>query len=538
VNSENSTSSGGYSAFVSHAAADHEAARAIVADLEGKGLRCWIAPRDVRPGEEYASEIIRGIERSRCFVLVLSGAANDSSMVRREVERAASKGKPIYPVRIEDVPPSPKLEFFISMHHWLDAFEGITADAVSRLAEAFESEEQWVGNVVLKRRRQRVARFGVGTMLAVVVIVLGFVFAPDIRNLFSSEEERAVQTLRERGIAVNTEGIGEALRTASIKDLELFTRAGMNPRQLNEAFAAHALGFFEQARGNREAIDWFRDALEFGLDPNLLTPHEYYGRAAVLSAAMRAGNAGAVIALVEAGASPHVYQDLWLLPAEAPAFLFPYAALPGHDGFTQEEKRRIAEAYREAGAVFMTLQSDRSPGRTTYQTLSVERVQEEAEAQFGFALEETPPACEGRTSTPISRAASLRDGMDWCAFMAELPVRILWDERSYDNNLFRIDLQHLLTVVDGRAYVLATQTIGTLQEYLLVEISADQSSWQIYKHTFPIAGKGHCKPAMDGFQPERCWRRWAVTYNAGAEVARIDDYYEYEVLFDCAKERP
>ena len=40
------------------------------------------------------------------MVLVFSASANDSPQVMREVERAVSKGIPIIPLRIEDVPPS------------------------------------------------------------------------------------------------------------------------------------------------------------------------------------------------------------------------------------------------------------------------------------------------------------------------------------------------------------------------------------------------------------------------------------------------
>ena len=58
-----------FAAFVSHAKEDLKAAQAITAALEKRGLKCWIAPRDVRPGRTYAGEIIKGIERSRCFVL-------------------------------------------------------------------------------------------------------------------------------------------------------------------------------------------------------------------------------------------------------------------------------------------------------------------------------------------------------------------------------------------------------------------------------------------------------------------------------------
>ena len=42
--------------------ADFSVAEKVCTELESTGFRCWIAPRDVRPGQEYAEEIVRGIE--------------------------------------------------------------------------------------------------------------------------------------------------------------------------------------------------------------------------------------------------------------------------------------------------------------------------------------------------------------------------------------------------------------------------------------------------------------------------------------------
>lgn len=125
-----------YSAFISYANADDEKAEEICEHLEARKLRCWIAPRDVRAGKEYANEIILGIERSRCLVLLLSKAANGSQFVKREVERAVTKGRPVIPVRIEDVLPSPGLELFVSSTHWIDAFSGPWSDDMDQLVRA------------------------------------------------------------------------------------------------------------------------------------------------------------------------------------------------------------------------------------------------------------------------------------------------------------------------------------------------------------------------------------------------------------------
>src|SRR4029077_7188457 len=82
---------------------------------------CWIAPRDVLPGMDYAEAIIEAIEKARGMLLIFSSNANRSNQVKREVERAVHHGIPIIPFRIEDVPPNRALEYFISAPHWLDA---------------------------------------------------------------------------------------------------------------------------------------------------------------------------------------------------------------------------------------------------------------------------------------------------------------------------------------------------------------------------------------------------------------------------------
>jgi hypothetical protein len=109
--------------FVSYASQDRDAAFRIVTFLEQNGIACWVAPRDVPPGMEYGEAIIQGIAQSRALVLILSDQSNESQFVRKEVERAVSKTKPVLPVRIREVKPSGSLEFFISSSQWVDAWK-------------------------------------------------------------------------------------------------------------------------------------------------------------------------------------------------------------------------------------------------------------------------------------------------------------------------------------------------------------------------------------------------------------------------------
>jgi hypothetical protein len=107
--------------FISYSSKDKVIADAVCARLEGRGIRCWIAPRDVRPGFQYGEEIIDAIRGSRAMVLVLSANANASPHIPKEVERAVSTGVAIIPLRVENVVPAKSLDYFISSVHWLDA---------------------------------------------------------------------------------------------------------------------------------------------------------------------------------------------------------------------------------------------------------------------------------------------------------------------------------------------------------------------------------------------------------------------------------
>lgn len=114
----------GVDVFLSHSHVDKVFADAICHRLEAADVRCWVAPRDIRPGDDWAASIIDAMDQAKMLVLIFSASANNSPQVRREVERAVNKGLMVLPFRIENVPLSKSLEYFISTQHWLDAITG------------------------------------------------------------------------------------------------------------------------------------------------------------------------------------------------------------------------------------------------------------------------------------------------------------------------------------------------------------------------------------------------------------------------------
>jgi S1-C subfamily serine protease len=125
--------------FISHSSKDKSLADAACAAIESRGLRCWVAPRDIPPGANWGEAIIDGLNTSRSLVLILSSHSNVSPQVLREVERAVSKGIPVIPLRTEDSPLSKSLEYFISSAHWLDAINPPIQRHLSALADRLVS---------------------------------------------------------------------------------------------------------------------------------------------------------------------------------------------------------------------------------------------------------------------------------------------------------------------------------------------------------------------------------------------------------------
>lgn len=104
--------------FISYSSKDNIEAFQVCEYLEQNAVSCFIAPRNIQPGKEYGEEIINGIDSSRAMVLLLSENSNKSPHVLREVERAVSKGMPIYVYCLEQVELTKSMEYFLMTHQW------------------------------------------------------------------------------------------------------------------------------------------------------------------------------------------------------------------------------------------------------------------------------------------------------------------------------------------------------------------------------------------------------------------------------------
>jgi len=170
-----------FDVFISYGHQDKLVADATCARLEERGIRCWIAPRDLLPGQSWAEGVADALRNCLAFVLVFSDHANSSKHVPNEVERAVHHGLPIVPLRIQDVKPGPALEIFIGPVHWLDALTPPLDQYLERLAGSVQrliGEDERTPRVAnttpapLQPRNLTLSRYGVAAAIIVGVLVL------------------------------------------------------------------------------------------------------------------------------------------------------------------------------------------------------------------------------------------------------------------------------------------------------------------------------------------------------------------------------
>ncbi len=124
--------------FISYSSDDLLVANEICSALESVGIRCWIASRDIVPGQPYPDAVIDGITVAQVFLLILSPTSNTSGQVIREVERAVSYGIPIVPFQLGDFSLSKSMELFVSTSQRLIVDETSWRARISQLVRNVE----------------------------------------------------------------------------------------------------------------------------------------------------------------------------------------------------------------------------------------------------------------------------------------------------------------------------------------------------------------------------------------------------------------
>jgi tetratricopeptide (TPR) repeat protein len=119
--------------FISYSSKDKPVTDYICANIEAAGICCWIAPRDIAPGEDWPTAIANAIPLCHVMVLVFTANSNASKDVSNEIHLAANNNLVIIPFKIENVQPEPGKNYYLARTHWLDAVNPPTQKQISTL---------------------------------------------------------------------------------------------------------------------------------------------------------------------------------------------------------------------------------------------------------------------------------------------------------------------------------------------------------------------------------------------------------------------
>ena len=162
--------------FISYSSKNKNIADAIVADLEQNNIKCWYAPRDIYPGEDWAGAIKNAIGSTKIFVLVFTDESNRSHQVTNEVTLAVNGGKIIIPFRLSGSDMNDTLLYYLSSVHWLDAVSQplnqnieTLRKQISALLDIEEADENKVAAAAVG------AAAGTAGATAGTAIVIGFI---------------------------------------------------------------------------------------------------------------------------------------------------------------------------------------------------------------------------------------------------------------------------------------------------------------------------------------------------------------------------
>jgi hypothetical protein len=109
--------------FISYASIDQDVAETICDALQARGHPCWIACRNIAPGENFQESIVRAIRSARVMLLIFTSNANNSDEIKKELVLAGRHRVTVLPVRVEDVVPNDAFAYEFATRQWIDLFK-------------------------------------------------------------------------------------------------------------------------------------------------------------------------------------------------------------------------------------------------------------------------------------------------------------------------------------------------------------------------------------------------------------------------------
>ena len=180
--------------FISFSSKDTKLALKIYDRLNNRGIKSWISAKDISPGTDYQSAIVKAIEDAEIVVLVFSAQAASSNEILKEL--SLSSKKTIIPARIEDIEPEDGFKYQLSNRQFIDLFNDFDRnleDLVDKIVSILPPDtvhtrriaqySRWLDKL---KRQLFVLCKKAAIPMALILIVAGGITSVDRDKLYSS----------------------------------------------------------------------------------------------------------------------------------------------------------------------------------------------------------------------------------------------------------------------------------------------------------------------------------------------------------------
>ncbi len=210
-----------FDVFISYSTKDNHVAHALVSALENRNVRCFITPRDIAVGQDWAETINHAVRSAPVMVVIFSKNSNNSSEVAKEIRLAMNHNTAVIPFKIDNTEPSGALEYHLGNTHWLDAINPLTEKQIDTLLNTLSplidravmppdrSSSAWGNDATPFSRKsypQKRNRIIYAAVAALVIIAFAFTaifkiwpFAEDLTSVDVQQQAKAEPAQAETG---------------------------------------------------------------------------------------------------------------------------------------------------------------------------------------------------------------------------------------------------------------------------------------------------------------------------------------------------
>lgn len=192
-----------YDVFISYGSHDRNVADSLCTYLEQQHLRCWMAPRNISSGSNYAGEITRALRSSESIIVICSRESSQSGHVKNEVTLAFNQNKRILPYCLDDNPFDDDLEYYLSSKQQIRTCGNRIKDfeqIYSILGERLINKDGDVNDELPKENKpiqhKRIIYFIFSLILLSIIVFISFYHKnEDIDSYVDNHQTISVQTL-------------------------------------------------------------------------------------------------------------------------------------------------------------------------------------------------------------------------------------------------------------------------------------------------------------------------------------------------------